>query len=352
MKLYNANDWHLGAIRTGGTTPYSSWQMRCSLPERAAELLAQIDADFVFNGDLFDTAQVPNSDLLRTLEVFATWLKKGHHLYLGRANHDVNKNSTILSSFDLFGNLVKRLAPDQVTVVTEPTAIPAHNAYMIPHLPNQDIFNEALKAVPPCKWLFVHANYDNQFAVEADHSLNLSKEQAEALPVERIIFGHEHQGRTELGGKVVVVGNQFPTSVADCLGNDVKNMLKIEGDKLHFIQTWDASKGFSTPDWRHLDEDSDEHAFVRVEGTATAEEATNVISAISRFRSRSAAFVVTNAVTIDGVSTDEEAIRASLSEAKGFDVIEALLSLLDEGFEKETVKTIIEKHNVQTSQVE
>jgi len=351
------NDLHIGAIRSGGTTTQTAWALRQNLLGRMGDLFNRVvEGDIIINGDLFDEFLVPMTDLWEAVRISSHWLQADpkRSLYVARGNHDIAKNTTIMSAFDLYCKVLGHMYPSQFSAITEPTRIADHQMVVIPHMPNQDLFDLALTNVEPAQWLLVHCNYDNKFAVEADHSLNMSKEQAEALPFQHIIFGHEHQQREALGGKVVVVGNQMPSSVADCLNNDSKRLLRLHSGGWEQEQVWsaDSPAGLARVDWRRLDTYDDLQAFVRVEGTATAEEATNAISAISRFRSRSAAFVVTNAVTIDGVSTDEEAIRASLSEAKGFDVIEALLGLLDEGFEKNTVKNIIEKHNVQTSQVE
>lgn len=350
------NDLHIGAIRSGGTTPQTAWALRQNLLGRMGDLFNRAKGDIVINGDLFDEFLVPMTDLWEAVRISSHWLQADpkRRLYAARGNHDIAKNTTIMSAFDMYCRVLRHIYGSQFFAIIEPTRIAEHDMLVIPHMPNQDLFNLALSNAKPAKWLLVHCNYDNKFAVEADHSLNMSKEQAESLPFEHIIFGHEHQQREALGGKVVVVGNQMPSSVADCLNNSSKRLLRLHSAGWEQETVWSADSlaGLACVDWRRLDTDEIDQAFVRVEGTAAAEEATAVISAISRFRGRSAAFVVTNAVTIDGVSTDEEAIRASLSEAKGFDVIEALLSLLDEGFEKETVKTIIEKHNVQTSQVE
>ena len=42
-------------------------------------------------------------------------------------------------------------------------------------------------------------------AVEAGHSLNVSREQAEKAPAQALVFGHVHQQSQHLGGKVVIV---------------------------------------------------------------------------------------------------------------------------------------------------
>jgi metallophosphoesterase superfamily enzyme len=326
MTLTVINDWHLGAVRSGGTTPATAYQLRQDLLANGQAILDQTTGDLLVNGDLFDDRDIPRADLLAAVRMFAAWLTDhpNSHLWLANGNHDLDKNSTKLSSFQLFAQLLHYLFPERVEHITKGTHLPEHDAYVIPHMPNQELFDLELGRVPECRYLFVHANYDNQFAVEMDHSLNLPREQAEWLPVEYIVFGHEHQARTELGGKVVIVGNQFPSSVSDCLGPSDKYLLEIEGGKLQFHQTWDGTD-FVEVDWREI---ADHGArFVRVTGTASAEEANKVVNAIARLRRDSSALVITNAVKVAGVADGEE-MQLTHEEVTNFNAMEALLEFL------------------------
>jgi metallophosphoesterase superfamily enzyme len=348
------NDTHIGAIRSGGTTPVTALALRQATLDSFRSLLARADgSDILINGDLFDTFMVPLTDLWEAVNISVEWARRnaGCTLFAARGNHDIAKNSTLMSSFDLYVKFMSTMLGSQFVPILVPLELSEHDAYVVPHMANQDLFNEALKAVPKCKHLFVHANYDNKFAIEADHSLNVSPEQARELPVDHIIFGHEHQRRDELKGKVVIVGNQIPTSVADCLGNDAKYLLRVKADKLVHEAVWDADVDFLRVDWRALSSvavEGDPQRFIRVQGEASKEEATQVVAAIAKLRKASDAFVITNAVAIDGVKADDE-VKLSLEAAKGFDVLSALYELLDEGFERDTVKNIVEKNNVQTA---
>lgn len=335
------NDLHLGAIRSGGTTPQTALKLRHYLLMHYENLLQSITTDLLINGDLLDAAVIPMSDLLAAYSSTASWLARGNKLYLSAGNHDLSRNSMTISSFQFLGQLLEAYYPEQVKVINAPTLLEDHNAYVICHLPNQDIFNLALAAVPTCKYLFIHANYDNYFAIQSDSSLNVSREQAESLPVEHIIFGHEHQAKTALAGKVVVVGNQYCSSIADCLGNDQKTMLVITDEGLNFPPTWLAEGSFSRQDWRTLTDTGD---FIRVEGSATSEEAGAVVAAISKFRSQSKALVVTNAVSIDGIDAGD--INMSLEQIQSFSVLGALLELLtpEEGA---VVTNLMQAHSVQ-----
>lgn len=351
MSLTILNDLHLGAKRTGGTTPQSALALREYLLGYCYELLQSIEYDLLINGDFLDSFEIDMGDLLKIYDMFCDWLHDHpmSELIIGRGNHDISKDSSKTSSFDLLASLLKRRFSERVVIVTAPKLLNFSycTAYMIPHLINQDAFDRALLDVPAVDYLFLHCNYDNMFAVMADHSLNLSVEQAKALPVGTIVIGHEHQAKIALKGKVQIIGNQFPSSVADCLGNmtfgpdDVKWYWQIiDGNESFRSQCWRSAGSFAEQDWQNLTEGPQ---FVRVTGKASAQQAGDVIAAISRFRGTSNAFVITNAVQIKGLE-DSPLISASLEELQAFSVMPALLELLTAD-EQQIIKKLLEKQN-------
>lgn len=333
------NDWHIGAVRSAGTTPATAWQLRLDLLSRFEEILQGVSTDLMILGDLCDGPDISKADLLRLYQILYTWVRYDTNiLYLVNGNHDLARNSTNFSSFQLLAELLMSACPDRVVHITEGTLTP--HGYVIPHVTNQDIFNVEMTKVPECDYLFVHCNYDNKFAVESDHSLNMSEEQARAAPVKHIVFAHEHQAKTALKDKVIIVGNQQPSSVSDCLGNEVKSLLRIdsEGDcSLHV--TWQAEGDFSEQDWRDL---TDTGRFIRVVGEATAAEAAAVVTAISKFRASAKALVITNAVKIEGVN-DAEQLELSHEEITAFSVREALREILTDE-ENNKIDKLREQH--------
>jgi len=351
------NDIHLGVMRAGGTTPKSAAAIRQYLLTSLRELMMQhIDKDIIINGDLFDTFQVSLSDLLAFYEIACEWLAASDgRLFFGRGNHDWAKDSSKLSSFDFVGQILESAYPGRVVVVTKPQMLD-EGVFMIPHMPNQAMFDlELKKASEELKdtLVLLHANYDNNFAVESDHSLNVSPEQAEALISggNRLVFGHEHQARTTKGGRVFVTGNQWPSSVADCVHNPDglkhAHMLQKEADGgigICAVETWSAAKSFAEVPWDDL-LDGEPHDFVRVVGSVTAEQSADVIATISKFRQKSDAFVVTNAVKVEGVS-DMEELAASVEDVKSFDALGYLLENLDPD-QAEFVRDLLAKDRVE-----
>jgi len=322
-KLSHLNDLHVGALRSGGTTPERALALRSFLLSETEKLLMRVDTDLLVNGDLFDTFNIPLTDLLEAYLIFTKWLDSNDHkLYLSQGNHDCHSNSSLTSSFLFFSKLLSEQYPSRVVVITEPYQINEH-WYVIPHMVNQDRFDAALTQVPECDVLFLHANYDNHFAVQSDHSLNVSEAQARESKATKLVFAHEHHDRIGCGGKVIVCGNQIPSSVSDCLAGQAKQFLQFTGGTPTSVVLGRAS--YKELDWRNL-EDTDAQ-FVRIAGQANTEEAAMVVAAISRYRSSSSAFVVSNAVRID--SGDEEHVfAAALDEATSFDVLAALKELV------------------------
>lgn len=312
------NDVHIGAIRSAGTTPVSQFELRKHILAEFKRLLPE-SGDLLLNGDLFDTNNVPISDVLQTYLTLNTWLQEypTAKLYNAAGNHDMSKTSNVLSSFQFLGKLLKLAYPARYIHVEEPVMTPY--GYVIPHLRNQDLFNLALEQVPECDYLFVHANFDNGFAAQADQSLNVSKDQAEACKAKRIIFGHEHHKR--MSGKVVIPGNQIASSVADWLSPQDKGYLVLDGSAIRQVASATRDSQFAELDWKQL-ADCDKK-FVRVVGDATAEDASAVVNAINKFRKTSEAFVITNAVNI---STGESVVDfdSTLESVQHFSVMSAL----------------------------
>jgi hypothetical protein len=103
-------------------------------------------------------------------------------------------------------------------------------------------------------------------------------------------------------------------------------MVKVSGSEVEYISTWQAAGDFEQQDWRNLKDTG--ARFIRVVGTATAEESSDAVAAISRFRSTSKALVITNAVAVgDALDASQLAINAETVTA--FDVKSALFDILE-----------------------
>lgn len=343
MNYLIINDLHLAVQRVGGTTPASAQALREYGHAQYLRLINKAkDGDTVIvNGDLTDIYDAPLADALELYSATAHWLEANpyNHMVWAQGNHDLSRDSRRMGTVGFVGRLLQSRCPDRFFLIEKPTLLDGE-IYVIPHLVNQALFDLEVSRVPPqAEYVLMHCNFSNPFAAEAEHSLNLSNEQAQSL-IERghtLILGHEHQGRTLLNGKLIVVGNQFPSSVSDCLSHGdaqsdgTKNLLRItqvEGPEL--VQTWspDVSQGwYQDVNWRDLDTVRDGQGFVRVSGLAQADEASAVVKAIAALRSRSEAFVITNTVRV--ATTDTGDVEESLESFKSVNVMDWLLETLD-----------------------
>lgn len=351
-KTWVFNDMHLGVKRSGGTTQASAIALRLWLLDQFDNLLRRVPDgdDVIINGDLTDEFDIPLEDaavLYGTLAAFAE-ARPASTLWLALGNHDLSKDSTKLGTVE-FLSQVLAVTHTNVRGVTEPTAV-SENIYIIPHVVNQATFDLELSRVPDgTRFLLLHCNYASPFAEHADHSLNLSQAQAQAFAARGItmVLGHEHHPRTLLDGKVVIPGNQAPSSIADCvtpLGRLVgrKKFAVLTDDGADLRTSWAASdpKGFRQvsiedefdPSWE---------GFIRVVGEIEPDGAADAIRKISRLRQASSAFVITNAVKVRGRSGQEtEDAMDGVEDVRGIDVIGLLMETLNQE-QQEAVRALL-----------
>ncbi len=340
------NDLHLGVTRSGGTTPQSQAALRDYLRTCLALCLEDhAGQHVVINGDLFDSFQVETSEVIAAHKIFSNFIKDGGTLTLIMGNHDASAKGDKVSSFHLLAHILLSTHPSAVAVRDHTygfSRVDDGDVFAISHCMNQALFDlelaKAAKHDGEDSYLLLHCNYKNGFAENSDHSLNINDEQVGALMRAgwTLVLGHEHQGYTLRGGRVIVVGNQFPSSVADCIGDPEKHLLVIDGGH-EFVCTWDANGSYIEADWRDLT-NIDGYNFIRVVGNAAALEAAAVIKAVSQLRQRSDAFVISNSVRVEG--QDMTMNTESIESLRAFDLLGAIYAELNER-EIETVKELM-----------
>lgn len=344
------SDLHLGVVRSGGTTPQSQQALRDYLRDSLADLLDQHQGEHVvINGDFFETFQVDTSEMIKAYEILVKHMATGP-LTMIMGNHDASEKAGRVSSWHTLCYFLREAAADRYFRMIDHTDGFCHvtgKAYAISHCMNQSLFDlEIEKAAAKDgtgSYLLLHANYKNGFAENSDHSLNINDEQVGALMRAgwMLVLGHEHQGYELRGGRVIVVGNQYPSSVADCLGDEVKNALVIDDKGHRYVQTWSSRDHYIEKDWTEIYTlMPDEFKFIRVVGEAKAEQAADVIKAVSSMRQNSSAFVITNAVKTEGADMVSDMADHSIESIKAFDVVGAILSELNED-EQKCVKELL-----------
>lgn len=347
MKTLILNDLHLGVHRKGGTTPASQEALRAYMFNSLRKILNDTSAEhLIVNGDLFDRFSVDTRDLLETYAVFMVWLGLGKKLTLCSGNHDTVNRGDQVSSFSALGAVLTGAYPSSVVVVDiNQTAMVLPRVFAIPHQTNQDVldgeFEKALLRADEYDTLLLHCNLDNFHAQQSDLSLDLSDGMArrfEAAGV-KILLAHEHDSRTVRN--VTVLGCQLVSSIADCVKSPAKFAHILEDGQIERVQTWSADgvNGYAQIDWRDLAGHTGEQSFLRVSGEAKSSEAAEVINAIAKFRLRSKAFVISNAVAIDGIVSAEE-LPANFEAVKAFDVVRFVHRHLDDR-EKATFDSLL-----------
>ena len=353
------NDLHLGVNRVSGTTPQSREDLRNYVFAEFDRLLHIADGhDLCILGDLFDAFEVAPRDWLEAYLLLAGWCANNPDctLDLVAGNHDVSLKGSKVSSFETLATVLKQQF-DNVDVTgidcTSKAYLGGFQIHVVAHHRNQELFDLTLaKVLEDCErgdYVLLHANYDNKFAEQADHSLNVSEAQALEFTKKGVslVFAHEHQSRVEIphgtpadGGSVVCLGNQIPTSVADALGNNSKFYWSLDGNGLQKFEYWKVGgdNGYQAIDWRDLNQGATGAKFIRVVGDAVNAEAAQVIDAIHRFRQKSNAFVITNAVKIEGIA-DIESLPEAFEASRKFDVMEFVYGQLNEA-EAEVIRKI------------
>ena len=330
MRVKVTTDWHIGAKRTAGATPTSNDALGTYMLESLRNALDP-DLPHLIMGDLLDQFTIDAATLFNVYQVLRSFLATGQELAVVRGNHDYHPRASQVSSFDLLMGILEHQFPLTLTVAREVTSW--HQFVLVPHLPNNDLLRievDKLSDVEDSVIVF-HANYDNNFAADSQHALNLTPDMVGPL-IKRgnvLALGHEHQYRTLEQRRVLILGNGVPSSVADCLGCDGKFAAYYDGLDYELEPIVYINEVFTRIDWRNLDADPG-YQFIRVEGTATAEEAAEVVDAVAKFRAKSEAYVVTNAVKVEGVAAFDELAEMSLEQITAFNVLDALLAELSE----------------------
>lgn len=344
------NDLHIGVTRSGGTTVQSQQALRDYLRDSLAALIEMEDAEVVVNGDLFDNFTVDTAEVLKTADIFFDCLSSNRKasLHLIAGNHDWNPRADKVSSFHLLYQILHMSRVGERVFLYDKGFYEVGNrgdVFAIPHMANQEAFDTEMKYASKYDgnecYLLLHCNYKNGFAENSDHSLNINDEQVAALMKSgwTLIIGHEHIGYELRGGRVVVVGNQFPSSVADCLGGTTKRAVEITDDGLEFVDTWSPINHYIEINWRDISlANLENFQFIRVTGEATSLESAEVIKVVSALRQSHDAFVITNAVKIEG--HDMSLTTESVESIAAFDMVGAIMESLDER-EQEVVKGLL-----------
>ncbi len=205
-------DPHLGTSRSAHTSRSSSELLRKRLYSEAMKLASLTNPICV--GDLFDSSTNNEETLLQGFNV-ANLCK-----YVLAGNHDedniVNRVTTLRA--------IKSLGVKSIVASTDLSQPSCHidgGLAFVPHQLSQSLFLDSLDMVmrraPHGSVLFLHCNYSFEMNNQSTATLNLPEDIAKQLlsKFNYIFLGHEHGQKEHLDGRVVIVGNTFPTSFSD-----------------------------------------------------------------------------------------------------------------------------------------
>jgi len=313
------SDPHMGLTRKSGVTA-DSLRLFEAMKATALEstMFEHQDKEVVITGDLFNGSLVSQEAVLRVSQILRTHPKK---IWVIAGNHDLSNDKAKMSSLEFLHYL---LEGDNVEVVFKPTVLPTDSGtkiVMVPHLSNQELFNAAIASVD-ADILITHCNYENPFAVDKDHSLNLTKEQAKKFKL--VISGHEHNASKR--GNVCMLGAFAPCAVNEAATPKQTFILDGASMRLRTLpnQAQDELCSYGEVDWRQV-ENAPNREFINVIGEATTEEAPTVLNAIANARRKSSASMIKNSVTVESISLGSLE-EASFESVDTWEILEKMLA--------------------------
>lgn len=232
-------DPHLGTARQAHTTRESSANLQMSLYWQAMAIVNTSEHPKLCVGDLFDKS-------FNKEEIIAQGYNVASQCWMTLAgNHDETNREGTMSSLRLLKEQGVPIcaAPN----LTDPYFDCFESIYMVPHHASQEIFEVAMQQAAAhaaenrdglASYLFLHCNYDFDLDT-SDNTLNLRRDLAKELigAFDYIFIGHEHNGSTDLGGQVVVLGNTHPTSFHD-IGDKFIYHLELDTAELTKELVW------------------------------------------------------------------------------------------------------------------
>ena len=99
--------------------------------------------------------------------------------------------------------------------------------------------------------------------------------------------------------------------------------------KHEMIETYRVADIYVELDWRDAADYAGDAKFIRIKGEATSAQASEVVDAIHKFRQKSKAFVVGNAVKVDGIVEIDE-LPETFEAAARFNVMKFVYEQLDD----------------------
>lgn len=309
MTIQIYSDPHIGRTLASHTTNESRKRLREFIAVNTARVVDDFDdSDTVIcAGDFFHSHQ-NTEDVLHS----SLWTASKTSKILA-GNHDVVNIRDRKGTLDIVGTVFDaRVVPCkfgeiyyQVVAPTLPVGDDHPYLYMIPHHSSQELFEEALesaakqaKKMPnPCI-LITHCNYNSEF-ISDTVTLHITQRKAERLlkSFDYIVLGHEHNYKTDLDNRVIVVGSPHPTGYGDI--SDKFIVTFNEGLKPIAKQVWSKAEHYLECHWSEAGEKIDaSHQWVKLTGEVQASEVHDLAETISHLWKHYFPFAIKSEVRI------------------------------------------------------
>jgi DNA repair exonuclease SbcCD nuclease subunit len=238
-------DPHLGTSRAAHTTRESSARLKQALYDQAMTIVNTATNPLICVGDLFDKSFNSEEVIVQGFNVASgcRWTLAGNH-------DETNREGTVTSL-----RAIRDMGAPIIAVpnLTDPFFDCHESLYFVPHHASQETFEVAMRQAAEhaaahrdglASYLFLHCNYNFELNTE-DSTLNLSRDLAKELiaSFDYIFIGHEHNGSTDLGGQVVVLGNTHPTSFHD-IGDKFIYHLELDTATLTKELIWSETQSY------------------------------------------------------------------------------------------------------------
>lgn len=296
-----ASDFHLGLNRKAHTTLASRKRLASALIDSAYRAVAEGNpSSVVCAGDLFDTYSNREITIIEAAHIAA----KCDVVLAG--NHDMLNTRDSIGSLQVVNELLEDTTviqcPDFGKPFVEYGELEGMQLAFIPHHATQELFDEAVASVKSevshIRGVFLHCNYENEMTHGSDTSLNLTRKQAEALleVSDYVFLGHEHEPRSLLDDRLIILGNTFPTSFADISD---KYYYDLTPESLGIVKIWDMKTGY-----KKLEYNGDqfpaipEAQFIEVTGKITIDKGVDLAEYLREIWEVSGALMVRNSVSV------------------------------------------------------
>lgn len=300
------SDPHLGLNLASNTTHASRALLKKYLVDHLNQIVDGFDKGdtILCAGDFFHTHQ-NNEDVLHS----SLWVASQTSKILA-GNHDVVNIADRKGTLDIISTVFDtRVVPCKFGEVSYKIVSPCLSGetkvYMVPHHSTQDLFDDALEQARKSaekqkgkKILVTHCNYDSPF-IKDRVTLNLSQRKAIHLlqAFDYIVLGHEHNHKTDLDDRVIVVGSPHPTGFGDISDKFTLHFDKEGAPSLK--KCWDKSTQYlECPHDKCLSLVTPQHQFIKLTGEVDPSGLHDLAKTIQQLWKVSQAFAIKSEVKI------------------------------------------------------